>query len=125
MGCGQKKLPIICKYENMFIYLCVVKMRERKTSLEKLERAAFVLKTVAHPARLAIIDLLNHNQELTVSEIIEKIQLEQSLTSHHLNNMKIKGILGSKRAGKQMYYFLKEKDVAKVIDCIENCQVKY
>jgi ArsR family transcriptional regulator len=89
---------------------------------QKLEKAAFILKTVAHPARLAIIDMLRKSKKLSVSEICEALEIEQSLTSHHLNNMKVKGILGSERDGKQIYYFLKEKDVAKLIDCIENCQ---
>lgn len=90
--------------------------------IDKLEKAAFILKTVAHPTRLAIIELLKNDVELTVSEIITQLKTEQSLTSHHLNTMKTKGILGSKRDGKQIYYFLKEKDVAKVIGCIENCK---
>lgn len=97
-------------------------MKSKINPIEQLEKAAFVLKTVAHPTRLAIVELLSNNEKLTVSEIIEKINVEQSLTSHHLNNMKIKGILGSLRNGKQMYYYLKEKDVAKVIDCIRNCK---
>jgi DNA-binding transcriptional ArsR family regulator len=100
-------------------YICIMKS---KIDLIKLEKVAFILKTVAHPARLAIIELLRSNEKMTVGEIIEKIDVEQSLTSHHLNNMKIKGILGNERSGKQIYYYLKEKDVAKIIDCIENCE---
>ncbi len=108
----------------MFIYLYEL-MKQQESSIQRLEKAALILKAVAHPARLAIVDLLRTHQELTVSEIIEAIGLEQSLTSHHLNNMKIRGILGSKRAGKQIYYYLKERDVAKVIDCIEHCKSNF
>lgn len=108
----------------MFIYLYEL-MKQQESSIQRLEKAALILKAVAHPARLAIVDLLRTHQELTVSEIIEAIGLEQSLTSHHLNNMKIRGILGSKRAGKQIYYYLKERAVAKVIDCIEHCKPNF
>lgn len=108
----------------MFIYLYKL-MKQQESSIQRLEKAALILKAVAHPARLAIVDLLRTHQELTVSEIIEAIGIEQSLTSHHLNNMKIRGILGSKRAGKQIYYYLKERDVAKVIDCIEHCKSNF
>lgn len=108
----------------MFIYLYEL-MKQQESSIQRLEKAALILKAVAHPARLAIVDLLRTHQELTVSEIIEAIGIEQSLTSHHLNNMKIRGILGSKRAGKQIYYYLKERDVAKVIDCIEHCKSNF
>ncbi len=111
-------------YENMFIYL-YDRMKQQENSIQRLEKAALILKTVAHPARLAIIDLLKRHQELTVSEIIQAIELEQSLTSHHLTNMKVRGILGSKRVGKQIFYYLKERDVAKVIDCIEHCKPNF
>lgn len=91
------------------------------SNTDKLEKAAYILKTVAHPARLAIVDMLRRGRKLSVTEICENLGMEQSLTSHHLNTMKLKGILGCERDGKQVYYHLKEKDVAKVLDCIENC----
>ncbi|MCU0324808.1 MAG: metalloregulator ArsR/SmtB family transcription factor [Spirosomaceae bacterium] len=88
---------------------------------EKLEKAAYILKTVAHPTRLAIIDLLNINEKMGVTEICEILNCEQSLISHHLINMKLRGILKSEKDGLNVYYSLKEKDVTKLIECIENC----
>ena len=93
-----------------------------KSTAEKLERIAFILKTVAHPLRLGIVHLLEKHQELSVSEICEMLESEQSLTSHHLQTMRLKGILSSKRNGKSMLYSLKEKDVSLIITCLENCQ---
>lgn len=89
---------------------------------EKLEKAAFILKTVAHPTRLAIIDLLSYHQKLSVNDICENLDGEQSLISHHLINMKLKGILRSEKDGQQVFYSLKEKDVTKLIECIEHCE---
>jgi len=90
--------------------------------VEKLERIAFILKTVAHPMRLAIVHLLEQYPELSVSEICTMLGTEQSLTSHNLQNMKIKGILSAKRKGRSVYYSLKEKDVSMIIECLEDCQ---
>jgi DNA-binding transcriptional ArsR family regulator len=87
---------------------------------EKLEKAAFILKTVAHPTRLAIIDLLNQ-KPMNVNELSRMIDCEQSLLSHHLTNMKLRGILSSQKEGQNVYYALKEKDVVKLIVCIEHC----
>ena len=87
----------------------------------KLESVAFILKTIAHPLRIGIVDLLSKNHEQSVNEICEKLASEQSLTSHHLQNMKLKGILGSRRDGKNIYYHLKVKEVTNVISCIESC----
>ena len=76
---------------------------------EKLERIAYILKTVAHPLRLGIIHLLEQHPRLSVSKICEMLGSEQSLTSHHLQNMKLKGILSVKRDGRSMLYSLKGK----------------
>ena len=90
--------------------------------VEKLERIAYILKTVAHPLRLGVIHLLEKYPKLSVKEICEKLGSEQSLTSHNLQNMRLKGILQVKREGRSMMYSLKEKDVSLIIECLENCQ---
>ncbi|MDW7690996.1 metalloregulator ArsR/SmtB family transcription factor [Flammeovirgaceae bacterium SG7u.111] len=92
---------------------------------EHIEKVAFILKTVAHPLRLSVVDLLGRNEKLSVNEICEQLQTEQSLTSHHLNIMKMNGIITGKREGKNVYYQLKEKDVLKVINCLENCECNF
>lgn len=90
---------------------------------EKLEKVAFILKTIAHPLRISIISLLVANDKLCVNEICELLNSEQSLTSHHLSNMKLSGILGSTREGKNMYYYLKLKEVVTVITCMNKCEL--
>ena len=89
--------------------------------VEKLDKIAFILKTIAHPLRLGVIHLLEQNPFLSVSDICEQLGTEQSLTSHHLQNMKLKGILTSKKEGRNMLYSLKERDVSLIIECLENC----
>jgi len=93
-----------------------------KELTEKLKRIAFILKTVAHPIRLGVVHLLETHPKLSVSEICESLNTEQSLTSHHLQNMKYKGILSSEREGRNIFYSLKEKDVSLIIECLEDCQ---
>lgn len=89
---------------------------------QKLERIAFILKTIAHPLRLGIVHLLEQYPSLSVSEICEILSSEQSLTSHHLQNMRLKGILTVKREGRSMLYSLKERSVSTIIECLENCK---
>ncbi|HKK89684.1 MAG TPA: metalloregulator ArsR/SmtB family transcription factor [Saprospiraceae bacterium] len=88
---------------------------------QKLERIAYILKTVAHPLRLGIIHLLEQFPRLSVTEICQKLDAEQSLVSHHLQNMRIKGLLSSKKDGRKVLYTLKERDVSLIIECLENC----
>ena len=103
---------------NMFSYFCGM---TNAMDIKKLEKAAFILKTIAHPARLQMVELLNLNESLSVGEICEKTGLEQSLASHHLSNMKLKGILSSRKEGRNVYYTLREKGVLKILECLENC----
>lgn len=93
-----------------------------KELAEKLERIAYILKAVSHPFRLGVVHLLEIHPHLSVSDICKFLGTEQSLTSHHLQNMKLKGILSVRRDGRQMLYSLKEKDVSLIIECLENCQ---
>jgi ArsR family transcriptional regulator len=90
---------------------------------EKLERVAFILKTIAHPLRISIISLLVANEKMCVNDICEMLSSEQSLTSHHLSNMKLSGILGSVREGKNIYYFLRMQEVVTVINCMNKCEL--
>jgi ArsR family transcriptional regulator len=91
-------------------------------SPEKLEKAAHILKTIAHPLRIAIVDLLSKQGKLSVGEITEILGSEQSLTSHHLSNMKLKGVLTSERDGQKILYSLQMEEVTGVLQCMSSCQ---
>jgi DNA-binding transcriptional ArsR family regulator len=90
-------------------------------SIEKMEKVAFILKTTAHPTRIAIVQLLAAQESLSVTEISDKLNVEQSLLSHHLSGMKLKGILSSTRDGKNIFYSLKMREVIDVIQCLAGC----
>lgn len=98
-------------------------MDDRLIGQEDLEKAAFILKSIAHPSRLAIINILSKQPWQAVFEISNKLDMEQSLTSHHLNTMKTKGVLESKREGKSIKYKLKLTEVTQVLSCIEHCDL--
>ena len=90
---------------------------------EQLERAANMLKAIAHPMRIAILNHLEDGKHLTVTEIHELLGIEQSTTSHHLGILKDKGVLCSKREGKNTFYFLKHERLSSIVDCISQCTV--
>jgi DNA-binding transcriptional ArsR family regulator len=87
----------------------------------KLEMAASKLRAIAHPMRIAIIDLLNEKQKMSVTEIYSALDIEQASASHHLNILKNKGVLLSKREGKKIIYSLKSVTLTEIIDCINRC----
>lgn len=92
-----------------------------KIDIEKLKRVAEVLKTIAHPIRLSIVEALDIHKSLSVSELMKETDTEQSLLSHHLIKMKDKGILKSERRGKSIYYELTDRHITNIFDCMTNC----
>ncbi len=89
--------------------------------ITKLEMAASKLRAMAHPMRIAIIDLLNANEKMSVTQIYKKLKIEQASASHHLNILKNKGVLISRRDGKKIFYSLKSNTLKEIIDCINRC----
>lgn len=83
------------------------------------ERVADVLKAVAHPSRLQIVELLVPG-EMSVGEIVKAVGEKQSITSQHLNMMKDKGVLGRRRDGAKVYYHIENKNVIELLNCVYN-----
>jgi DNA-binding transcriptional ArsR family regulator len=96
-------------------------MKITEFTVEQLEEAANMLKAIAHPMRIASINYLEGGKKLTVTEIHELLKIEQSTTSHHLGILKDKGVLSSKRDGKNTYYFLKHQNLGQIVDCLNRC----
>ncbi len=90
-------------------------------NLEQLEKAANMLKAIAHPMRIAILNYLEDGKKMTVTEIHDLLKIEQSTTSHHLGILKDKGVLASHREGKNTYYYLRHDKLTNIIDCLNKC----
>jgi len=73
----------------------------------KLEKATQALKAMSHPVRLQILQLLSQ-AERPVGELAELLGIGQANLSQHLNLMKDKGLLTSRRAGNQVFYRLRD-----------------
>ncbi len=96
-------------------------MTNPKLDPRKLEEAASKLRAIAHPMRIAIIGLLENNEQMNVTEIYEALRIEQATASHHLNILKTKGVLDSNRSGKNTFYFIKHEALSQMIDCLNRC----
>ena len=96
-------------------------MTNPKLDPRKLEEAASKLRAIAHPMRIAIIGLLENNEQMNVTEIYESLRIEQASASHHLNILKTKGVLDSRRSGKNTFYFIKHEALTQMIDCLNRC----
>ncbi|HLN20778.1 MAG TPA: metalloregulator ArsR/SmtB family transcription factor [Bacteroidales bacterium] len=96
-------------------------MEHNDLTPESLDKASTMLRAIAHPIRISIVGCLEDGQSRTVTEIHMMLGIEQSTASHHLGILKDKGVLASKREGKNTWYFLKHPDLKTVLDCIGKC----
>ena len=96
-------------------------MEFRELNPESLEKAASMLKAIAHPIRIKIVGFLENGEKQTVTEIHKHLGIEQSTASHHLGILKDRGVLSSKRDGKNTWYFLKHNNLKTILSCVSNC----
>jgi len=90
--------------------------------INHLEKASNRLKAMAHPVRIAIIEMLDANGPLCVSDIFVKLGIEQASASHHLNILKNRDILKSERAGKNIVYSLNNEMISEIVQCLARCK---
>ncbi len=93
----------------------------KKKDWECLERKSKLLKAIANPLRLGVVELLTTHESLSVSELAKRLNCEQSLLSHNLSGMKKLGILNADKSGQTVYYQLKERSFIPVIKSISDC----
>jgi DNA-binding transcriptional ArsR family regulator len=88
------------------------------------EHIAEILKAVAHPVRLQIVELLEA-KEMCVGDIVMALGGKQAITSQQLNMMKDKGVLNCRRNGTNVYYRIENKNVIRLLHCIyDHCDHK-
>ncbi|MDC0390296.1 metalloregulator ArsR/SmtB family transcription factor [Candidatus Thioglobus sp.] len=88
---------------------------------EDIEKATKALKAMAHPLRLKILCALK-NDELPVLEIVQQVGSSQSNISQHIDILRTKGIVESRRDGNKI--LCKVKD-AKILKLVANMQAVF
>jgi ArsR family transcriptional regulator len=94
------------------------KSGQTELSIEMLERMAQVLKLLAHPQRLRIIDYLDRKDEAPVHEIMHDLDLPQAITSHYLGQMRRIGLIRSLRKGREVWYQVDDRRALTILDCM-------
>jgi ArsR family transcriptional regulator, virulence genes transcriptional regulator len=96
-------------------------MEFRELKPESLEMASNMLKAIAHPIRISIVGCLEDGEKKTVTEIHKLLGIEQATASHHLVILRDRGVLASKREGKNTWYYLKHPNLKMILNCIGTC----
>ena len=86
---------------------------------DALAQAAECLKTLAHPVRLRMVQLLL-NGRYTVGEIAADCEIADNVASEHLRLMQRCGFFESERDGRRVYYHVCEPHLQEMMSCIES-----
>jgi len=92
-------------------------IREELLSEERLEELAEFFKALSHPVRLKIIGILIEGKQC-VKNLGELLNLSQPSVSQHLSILKSRGIVGWRREGSIICYYIKDDRVRKIYELI-------
>ncbi|MBI1897577.1 MAG: helix-turn-helix transcriptional regulator [Acidobacteria bacterium] len=79
---------------------------------------AGIFQALAHPSRIAIVELLRDEGEVPVGRIYERLGLEQANVSQHLAVLRSKEIVTGRKDGNQVFYSLRDRIIGKVLDLL-------
>ncbi len=97
-------------------------MKETKVrfSSEKLEYSCNLMRALAHPLRLRILEYIDEYGETNVNRIYRTLEIEQSITSQHLKILRLAGVVQARREGKKVHYKINYNIVAKAERAVQN-----
>lgn len=81
---------------------------------EEITLTADALKAMGHPLRWKILCTLGNN-EMSVGEIVEKIGTSQSNVSQHLDQLRNKNIVASRRDANRIFYRVRNDQLLELI----------
>ena len=98
-----------------------------ETTKAKYEARAKIIKAIAHPTRLYIVDELSRSEEKCVCELTEMIGADMSTVSKHLAILKEAGLVEDEKRRSMVFYRLRVKCVVDFLNCVQSvmkCNVR-
>jgi len=92
---------------------------------EKQNKLASMLKALAHPARIAIIEYLINSKSCICGDLVEELGLAQATISQHLKELKTAGIIKGTVEGASICYCIDEKVWKQYKDIMQKFFVSY
>ena len=80
-----------------------------------LQKKSEILKAIAHPMRLCILNCLMSTEECNVTTLARKMQIPQSTISQHLSKLKSYGVIEGEKKGVEIQYRVINNDVKAII----------
>jgi len=106
------------KHENEAV---VLKKGDNDIKLDYIElrKAVLVLRAVNHKLRQKMLELIETDGQMTVTNIYVKLRLEQSVASQHLAILRRAGVVKTTRQGKFIYYSVDDDRIDQISRLVE------
>ena len=91
-----------------------------KVDIDHLQTSSEVLRAVAHPLRMKILEFIDRNEEINVNKIYNTLGLEQSITSQHLRILRQVNLVHTEREGKYIHYSINYDKLRDAVDSIQH-----
>lgn len=88
------------------------------SDLRFLEESTETMRAIAHPIRIAIIQMLYERKRMSVTEIFEELKIEQAVASHHLRILKNRDVVEVQRDQKFSLYSLSHPGYYQIIEIL-------
>ena len=83
-----------------------------------------LLRCICDETRFRMLELLQKNKEMCVSDLVSELKKDQPLISHHLKALKQCGIVRSRENGKMTMYSIANKEISRLISDITSASRK-
>jgi DNA-binding transcriptional ArsR family regulator len=81
---------------------------------DKLHYSSELMRALAHPLRLKILDYIDQHKSINVNKIYSSLEIEQSITSQHLKILRMSGVVSVEVTGKWHIYNINYDVIDKV-----------
>jgi DNA-binding transcriptional ArsR family regulator len=118
-GGEEAREPISAFDDSKPVTLVSEERKPLKIDYLNVKKAALVLRALNHKLRQQMIQTLDAQGKMTVTEIYVQLRLEQSVASQHLAILRRAGIVRTDREGKFVYYRINPERVDTINACVE------
>lgn len=115
----EAKEPVPAIDDSKPVTLVSEERKPLKIDYLNVKKAALVLRALNHKLRQQMIQTLDAQGKMTVTEIYVQLRLEQSVASQHLAILRRAGIVRTEREGKFVYYRINPERVDTINACVE------
>lgn len=89
-----------------------------------VEKAAGIMRAIAHPLRIKILSYLDKNKSTHVNKLFSALNTEQSIISQHLKILRNANLVSTKREGKFIFYSVNYKTIQHINGVLENYRTR-